>query len=145
MPYEGQKIAFNGTKGRLDIRNYHRQSWEVPYDSEIRISKNFEESRTIKIGGEEGIDLTTGKEGVETFQAQGERGGHGGADSHAKDLLFLPDKSDPLNQTAGSRAGVSASLIGIAACRSIESGGKTIKISDLVDYPNSWNWWGARR
>jgi len=145
MPYEGQQIAFNGTEGRLDIRNYHRQSWEVPYDSELRISKNFKKSRTMKIGGEEGIDITTGKEGVETFKAQGEKGGHGGADGHAKDLLFVPGKADPLNQIAGSRAGVSAALIGIAARKSIESGGKTIKISDLINYPTTWNWWGARR
>jgi len=144
MPYEGQQIAFNGTKGRLDIRNYHRQPWEVPYASELRITKSFEDSRTMKIGGEEGIDVTTGKEGVETFKAQGERGGHGGADPHAKDLLFIPDKPDPLNQTAGSRAGVMASLIGIAARKSIESGGKPVKISDLIDYPTTWNWWGAR-
>lgn len=141
MPYEGQSIAFNGTEGRIDIRNYHSQPWEMPYDSEIRITKNFKGSEVIKIGGKEGINLKTGKEGLEVFQAQGERGGHGGADPHAKELLFVPGTPDPLNQIAGIRAGVLSSLIGVAARKSIESGGKPIKISDLIKFPSTWEWW----
>lgn len=143
MPYEGQQIAFNGTEGRLDIRNFQSQPWDVPYDSEFRITKNFGETRTMKIGGDEGINVTAGGEEKENFRAQGERGGHGGADPHLKDLLFIPEKADPLNQIAGSRAGVASSLIGIAAVKSIESGGKPVKISDLINYPTNWNWWGG--
>jgi predicted dehydrogenase len=145
MPYEGQQIAFNGTKGRLDIRNYHNQPWDVPYESEFRITKSFKGTETIKVGGKEGIRVASGNEGQENFRAQGERGGHGGADPHLKDLLFIPETPDPLNQIAGSHAGVASSLIGIAAVKSIESGGNPVKIADLIDYPKSWNWWGARR
>ena len=29
MPYEGQRIALNGEKGRLDMRRYQRQPWKV--------------------------------------------------------------------------------------------------------------------
>ncbi|MFC2087732.1 hypothetical protein ACFLSA_06195, partial [Bacteroidota bacterium] len=144
MPYEGQQIAFNGTEGRMDVRNYNRQAWEVPYGAEIRISKNFKESTTMKIGGKEGVQITAGKEGLEVFEAQGERrGGHGGSDNHLKDLLFIPDMPDPMNQIAGSKAGVMSSLIGIAARKSIENGGKPVKIADLINFPTTWNWWGA--
>lgn len=139
MPYEGQRIAFNGTEGRLDVRNYHSQSWEVPYSSKFRISKSFGESRTMKIGGKEGMVVTAGK-GTENFRAQGEKGGHGGSDLRLKELLFVSEREDPLNQIAGSRAGVASSLIGIAAVKSIESGGKPVRISDLVSYPATWNW-----
>ena len=30
MPMEGYRIAFNGTKGRLEVRDYERQPWTVP-------------------------------------------------------------------------------------------------------------------
>lgn len=141
MPYEGQQIAFNGTEGRLDIRRYKKQPWDVTYESDFRITKNTGETRTIKVGGKEGINITPGKEEKENFSAQGEVGGHGGADTHLKDLLFIPGTEDPLNQLAGSRAGVTSSLIGIAAVKSIESGGKIIKISDIINYPSKLNWW----
>lgn len=140
MPYEGQKIAFNGTEGRMDIRNFHNQPWEVPYSSELRITKNFGDTKTMKIGGKEGIIVSAETEEKENFRAQGEVGGHGGSDPHLKDLLFIPGKADPLKQLAGSRAGVASSLIGIAAVKSIEAGGKLIRISDLINYPTKWSW-----
>jgi hypothetical protein len=40
---------------------------------------------------------------------------------------------------AGLQAGVLASLIGIAARKSIETG-QTIRIDDLVTFPLEWNW-----
>ena len=30
MPFEGYRLAFNGEKGRLEIRDYERQPFEVP-------------------------------------------------------------------------------------------------------------------
>jgi len=39
----------------------------------------------------------------------------------------------------GSRAGVMASLVGIAARKSIETG-ETINIKDLVTFPLTWGW-----
>jgi hypothetical protein len=52
-------------------------------------------------------------------------------------MLFKPKLQDPLGKMAGSRAGIMASLIGIAARQSIETG-KRIKIADLIDFPLSW-------
>ena len=66
-------------------------------------------------------------------------GTHGGADSEIRAMIFEKGHKDPLGQSAGSRAGVMASLIGIAARDSIETG-KTIKIDDMVKFPNKWNW-----
>jgi hypothetical protein len=112
MPYEGQTIAFNGTTGRLDIRNYSRQSWEVVNPTEFRFTENFGRSCTWSI--------------------QRGTGEHGGADLKLKRLLFEPDQPDPLKKLAGSRAGVMSSLVGIAARISIETG-KRVKIADLID------------
>lgn len=119
MPYEGQTIAFNGTKGRLDIRNYSRQPWEPDNNQKIRFTENFGNTRTwgVKSG----------------------KGEHGGADFKLKKLLFEPGQTDPLGKLAGSRAGVMSSLVGIAARKSIETG-KRIKIDDLIDFPSNWKW-----
>ena len=74
-----------------------------------------------------------GKSEVITDFEKMREGGHGGADSSLHDLIFrgLP-KDDPLNLRADWRDGAKSSLIGIAARRSIERGGQTVKISDLV-------------
>ncbi len=119
MPYEGQRIAFNGEKGRLDVRMYHRQPWEVKGAADFRLTKSFG--------------------GTKTWTVQASQGEHGGADAKLRDLLFKPGTPDPLEKAAGSRAGVMASLIGIAARRSIETG-ERVKIADLIDFPLTWRW-----
>jgi predicted dehydrogenase len=117
MPYEGQSIAFNGQRGRLDVRVYQGQPWDVEQDSDFRLTKSFGESRAWSV-------------------ARGS-GEHGGADRKLKDLIFVPGTEDALHQRADARAGVLSSLIGIAARTSIQQGGP-VKIADLVDFPLSW-------
>lgn len=119
LPYEGQRIAFNGEKGRLDVRRYKRQPWEVQGSADFRLTKNFQ--------------------GTKTWTVQSGEGEHGGSDYKLKDVLFKPDQEDPLGKAAGSRAGVLSSLIGIAARRSIETG-ERVKIANLVDFPPAWKW-----
>ncbi|MCK5103489.1 MAG: Gfo/Idh/MocA family oxidoreductase [Cyclobacteriaceae bacterium] len=119
MPYEGQRIAFNCEKGRLDVRNFHRQPWEVKHSAEFRLTENFKKTKT--------------------WTVQSGEGGHGGSDEKLKDLIFLQGKPDPLGQLANSRAGVMSSLIGIAAGKAIENG-QPVKIDDLVKFPLTWGW-----
>ena len=117
MPFEGYRLAFNGEKGRLDVREYDRQPGEVDHAGELRLTKIFGETRT--------------------WTVQRGTGEHGGADRTLKDALFVPDTADPLGQRAGSREGVLSSLIGIAERTSIETGEK-VKIRDLVAIPPAW-------
>ncbi len=112
LPYEGQKLSFSGENGKLDIRMYNRQPWEVEAHYEFRLTKNMEETKTWSLNPSVG--------------------GHGGADERVKDLLFKPNQPDPTGQKAGSRAGVLSSMIGIAARKSIETK-KVVKISDLIN------------
>ncbi|EOZ92430.1 Myo-inositol 2-dehydrogenase 1 [Indibacter alkaliphilus LW1] len=112
-PYEGYRIAFNGTKGRMDAWIKESQPWEEPSQDEIRVTKNFGESEVTVIphGG----------------------GGHGGGDKRLKDKLFKdPQMDDPYRQSAGTRDGAMSILVGVAARNSIESG-KPVKIKDLTD------------
>lgn len=110
-PYEGYRIAFNGTKGRIDV--WIEESNPVvkrDYD-EIMVTRNFGEREFIKISNVEG--------------------GHGGGDKLLKDKLFGGVTEDPLKQSAGVRDGALSILIGIAARKSCETG-KPVKIADLT-------------
>ena len=80
-PYEGYRIAFNGTKGRLETWIHERQPWVMEEYDELRVTDNFGYTQLIQIphGG----------------------GGHGGGDTRLKDKIFLnPDLPDPYRQSA---------------------------------------------
>ena len=112
LPYEGQSISFNGTKGRLDYQDYSGGGFK---SDELRLTRSFGKSEVVNITEEQ------------------RSGGHGGADGSLHDLIFRgAGQPDPLGLRADFRAGALASLIGIAAYRSIERGGQLIKIKDLV-------------
>jgi predicted dehydrogenase len=113
-PYEGQSIVFNGSRGRIDVRNFNRQPWQVPHESEIRVTPNVGASRTIGVDAERG----------EFFE-------HGGADQRIKRMVFDPSMPDPLSQRAGVRAGILSSAIGIAGYTSIDTG-RRVRIDEVV-------------
>ncbi|MDP1676581.1 MAG: Gfo/Idh/MocA family oxidoreductase [Bacteroidota bacterium] len=112
-PYEGYRIAFNGTEGRIEAWIHERQPWTMEKYDEIQITDNFGKMEFVHVS-EEG-------------------GGHGGGDDRLKDEIFLNQQNnDPLHRAAGIRDGALSVLIGIAARKSIESG-KPISIADLTD------------
>ncbi|WP_207427992.1 Gfo/Idh/MocA family protein [Pedobacter sp. SYSU D00535] len=109
-PYEGYRISFNGTEGKMDAWIYERQPWEVPKYDEIQLTKNFGKTEYIRIDNTEE--------------------GHGGGDVRLRKQLFDPG-SDPWKQAAGARDGAMSILVGIAARQSIDSG-KPVKIEGLT-------------
>jgi len=111
MPYEGYHLAFNGLEGRIEVRVYERQPWEVKPEDVIRVTRNFGKSELVVLPYADG--------------------GHFGADPRLMELLFNPDKPDPLHQRAGSRAGAMSLLTGAAAVKSVETG-LPVKIADLI-------------
>ena len=110
-PYEGYRIAFNGTKGRIDAWIQSSNPTEdVDYD-EIVLFKNFSKRQYIP---------------VSRISSD-----HGGSDNFLRDQIFIPDTPDPYKQCAGTRDGAFACLIGIAARNSIASG-QVVNIADLT-------------
>ncbi len=110
-PYEGYRIAFNGTEGRLEAW-IQESNAPVKHDyDELMYTKNFGKPEFIQ------IPITPG--------------GHGGGDKLMKEMLFR-SKEDIYRQAAGTRDGSFACLIGIAARKSCDSG-QPVFIKDLTD------------
>ncbi|MEX0854009.1 MAG: Gfo/Idh/MocA family oxidoreductase [Bauldia sp.] len=112
MPIEGYHLAFNGRRGRIELRQYERQAWPMPAEDEILVMKNFG--------------------GVERVRVKHGAGGHFGGDPALQRMLFVPGTPDPLGQRAGARAGALSVLTGVAAVRSAKSG-KPVAVEPLFN------------
>ena len=112
MPIEGHAIAFNGTRGRIEMRQFGQQPWPVPDYDEILLIKSF--------GG-----------GMERIKVPHAPGGHFGGDDLMRDMV-LHNGHDRLGQRAGSRAGAMSVMTGLAALQSAQTG-RTVEISELGD------------
>jgi predicted dehydrogenase len=128
--WEGYRIIFNGTKGRI----------ENQVEERIYISGTDTVQGGIKEGGMvlRVIPLRGSAQEIEVWKGEG---GHGGGDQVLLDDLFLPEKpADKYQRAADQRGGAYACLTGIAANHSFHSG-QEIKIAELVkdigypDYP----------
>lgn len=111
LPYEGQSVSFNGTKGRLDAQTFGGGGF---VQNEMRLTRSLGKSEVVDI-------------------APPGTGSHGGEDASIQDSVFRGSgRPDPLQLHADLRAGAFSSMIGVAAYRSIERGGTPVKISELI-------------
>ena len=120
LPYEGQRIAFNGHQGRMEmdlIERYHGLDEggrlvvrPLATPSVVRVNPLFGRPFDVSVAER--------------------HGGHGGADERILQHLLRDDLPDPLGQRADSRAGALAVLVGVAANRSIATG-LPVNIADL--------------
>ena len=112
MPIEGHHIAFNGTRGRIELRQYDRQAWEAPDEDEILLLRNFCNAERIRVPHRPG--------------------GHFGGDPELKKMLFIAGTPDPLGQRAGALAGAISVATGVAAMESVRSG-RPIAVKPLLE------------
>ena len=131
-PFEGWRIAFNGTEGRIEA------SLDIPYYKKETINqeelhvKEMDQNAVEEIYTEP-IIVHKLWEKHDTITVEMEKEGHGGGDSRLLNKIFVtPDINDQFDRSAGIRDGLMSILIGIAARNSIESN-KPIKIKDLID------------
>lgn len=111
-PYEGYRIAFNGTKGRIDMWvQESNPTFKADY-VEIMVTHNF--------GTRDYIRVIDGP------------GGHDGGDPVMLRAIIADDNVDAMRQRATLRQGALAILIGIAARKSCDTG-QVIKIGDLTE------------
>jgi predicted dehydrogenase len=119
--WEGYRIAFNGTKGRLEHSAQEKIS--VSGDGSVPGALKPEGTYT-KI-----YPLRAPAYAVELWRGEGS---HGGGDKVLLDDLFLPEKkADKYLRAADERGGAASILTGIAANHSFRTGA-TVRIADLV-------------
>ncbi len=117
LPYEGYRLAINGTKGRIETAEYHEPS-RVPFPIPEQTIDYFP-----LFGSKETIHVVKGE------------GGHGGGDPVIQEDLFLG--IDPTRQyeiLAGAEAGAYSIAVGEGVWRSSKSN-QPIKIADLLKVP----------
>lgn len=110
-PYEGYRIAFNGTKGRIDAWIEESNPVHDGQYDEIMVTRNFGKRNYIRIP---------------------HAPGHGGGDTLLHDKIWKKKAEDPMKQSAGVRDGAFSILTGVAARISCDTG-KPVKIADLTD------------
>ena len=130
-PWEGWRVAFNGTKGRIEA------FLDVPYlNSETLSQEALHEAEMNQNGGgsenSKAIIIHKLWDKQETVNVPYSRGGHGGGDANLHDQVFKnPEKPDTFKHMAGTRDGAMSILVGVAARNSIESG-EPVKIGSLT-------------
>ncbi|MFX3634323.1 MAG: Gfo/Idh/MocA family protein [Candidatus Pristimantibacillus sp.] len=122
LPWEGYRIAFNGTKGRLEMtvveQSYVNSGGEKSQEGALKgkmmtVYPMFGAPYEVEV--EEGI------------------GGHGGGDPVLLNDLFGTPVEDPFNRAANHVDGARSILTGIAANRSIKTG-QSVKVDELVKF-----------
>ena len=113
-PYEGYRLAINGTRGRLESQEYHAPA-RVPFPVPAQTIHCF--------------PLFGSKEEIHVVHTEG---GHGGGDPLLLEDLFLgPDPKRPYPILAGASAGSYAVAIGEAVWLSA-SERQPVSVSDLL-------------
>lgn len=126
-PWEGFRIAFNGTKGRIELDQFETSYISagnshigdgVTHSQRLTVFPHWEKPRHIPI--------PAGK------------GGHGGGDLPLlEDLFAAKPPPDPLGRAAGAHDGAMSILTGIAANRSFATG-EAVRIADLRAFPDGY-------
>lgn len=130
-PFEGYRVSFNGTEGRIE-------AWlDIPYLKSESLDQEqlhkLEMSQDEKELVHEPIIVHKLWNDFEKVMVSTEKAGHGGGDKRLHEKIFkTPGEKDPYDRAAGVRDGAMSILIGIAARKSIESG-QPVKIEQLTD------------
>jgi predicted dehydrogenase len=114
LPYEGYRLAINGTKGRIETMEYH-SSGRVPFPVPKQTIDYF--------------PLFGSKETIHVVHREG---GHGGGDVALLEDLFLgPDPRRSYNILSGSMDGAYSVGMGEAVWRSVKEN-RPIRIDDVL-------------
>lgn len=130
-PWEGFRVAFNGTKGRLEYdvheNSYVSGSTEDTNLPEIRDAQEVtvDEPTNILIRPQWGKPLRV--------EVATKEGGHGGGDKRLLDDVFIGGTEDPLGRAANHVDGAMSILTGIAANQAFATG-LPVQVSSLVRF-----------
>ncbi|MEU5860879.1 Gfo/Idh/MocA family oxidoreductase [Nonomuraea sp. NPDC047529] len=123
-PFEGYRVAFNGTAGRLELEVVER-AWTPPHAAIDPSAASKEHAA----GAWERLTLRPHWEQPREVPIESGAGGHGGGDRLLLDDVFRGPADDPLARQAGYRDGIRSVLTGVAANLSAASG-TPVRLSD---------------
>jgi predicted dehydrogenase len=121
-PWEGYRVAFNGTRGRIELLVCER-AW-TPANGAVDPS-------AAEAGSFEHLTVQEHWQKPEEVTIVNGSGGHGGGDRLLLDDVFRGAGDDPLGRQAGYADGIRSVLTGVAADRSARTG-LPVKLSDLT-------------
>jgi predicted dehydrogenase len=122
-PWEGFRIGFNGTKGRIELDELEK-SYVSAGGGAIGASAAHSQKITVFPHWEKPYEVAIPKA----------QGGHGGGDILLLDDLFGAKKADPFGLAADHIDGARSILTGMAANRSFETG-QPVQVDDLIKLP----------
>ena len=128
-PWEGYRVMFNGTGGRLEVTEV-----EKPYVSgatDPRLERPGAYVADDEDLASQVLVRPLWKKPYEIPVVR-EKGGHGGGDRRMLDDLFLGNPEDPLGTAADEVAGANSILTGLAANRSFATG-LPVRTADFLD------------
>ena len=132
-PWEGYRIAINGTQGRLEVElvesvGRHFKPGEEPADYDPAAVWDRFGRKRIRVYPMFGLPY-------DVDIPETNAGGHGGADPIMLEQIFHPSPpADPFNRAASHIDGAASILLGISANRALETG-QPVKVDDLLRLP----------
>ncbi|WLQ07260.1 Gfo/Idh/MocA family protein [Arthrobacter oryzae] len=131
-PWEGYRVAVNGTEGRAELEVVERAAVVHSTDKKTVVDPSatpVEEDDAVRRNGERLVVQRHWEAAYEVPIVNGE-GGHGGGDALLLSDLFNGPGDDPLGRPSGYLDGLRSVSVGIAGNASLESG-LPVRTADL--------------
>jgi len=121
-PWEGYRIAFNGTKGRLEYEVVEK-SYVSAGEKDHNFAANVQGSSEIEIEEPASILWRPHWGKIQKIELPAStEGGHGGGDQRMLDEIFLGKTADDIPRAATAKDGAFSILTGVAANQSMATG-----------------------
>ena len=131
-PWEGYRVCFNGTKGRLEFNIVEKSFVDAEGQEDFARPGMREISGDKKDMVPEIIFQPLWGKAQESPYEVDDRSGHGGGDARLLSHVFRGAENDPMGHAAGYVDGAKSILTGIAANISIKTG-LPVTVKDLVN------------
>ncbi|WP_300342648.1 Gfo/Idh/MocA family protein [Nesterenkonia sp.] len=121
-PWEGYRVAVNGTEGRLELDVVERAA-VLPAEGGVPVDPSVtddEQSSAVRAAGERLVLQRHWEEAREITIVNGE-GSHGGGDKLLLDDIFRGPGEDPYRRPAGLTDGIQAIAVGVCGNKSLQT------------------------
>ncbi|MEH0416909.1 Gfo/Idh/MocA family protein [Streptomyces sp. B21-083] len=130
-PWEGYRIAFNGSEGRLELL-VEESTWTRPHLRASSADPVLHGAEADDTAGRTELTLRRFWEEPRAIEVASGEGGHGGGDARMLQDVFGLRVQDPLHRAADAADGARSLVTGLAANRSFETG-LPVRTRDLLD------------